>query len=96
MRVSSILEHSISTDYQPYVLRDMRMGMDQEEQCRRRQWRLAEAQNLTCPHCRVELKSDRPLVPNIMVDQVIERKLQSLPIGVQQTELREDRAIKME
>ncbi|ORX39007.1 hypothetical protein BD324DRAFT_618198 [Kockovaella imperatae] len=48
-------------------------------------------QNLTCPHCRVEVFEGTPIVPNIMVDQIIERKLRSLPEGEQKTELLAER-----
>jgi hypothetical protein len=44
----------------------------------------------------MEVLEATPLVPNIIVDQIIERKLRSLPEGAQRTELMTERADKSE
>ena len=51
-------------------------------------------QNLTCPHCRTEINSDTPFIPNIAVDQIIERKLRNLGEGAQQVSLMTERTDK--
>ena len=50
------------------------------------QW-IKTNKNRTCPHCRMEVFDPTPIVPNIIVDQIIERKLRSLPEGKQKAEL---------
>jgi hypothetical protein len=42
---------------------------------------IADTQNHTCPHCRVPVNETIPFVPNIVVDQIIDRKLDKLPDG---------------
>jgi hypothetical protein len=44
----------------------------------------------------MEVLEATPLIPNITVDQIIERKLRSLPEGPQRTELLVERAEKAE
>ncbi|KAK4686902.1 hypothetical protein P7C73_g3227, partial [Tremellales sp. Uapishka_1] len=36
-------------------------------------------QNSTCPHCRVQLLAPTLFIPNIVVDQIIDRKIRALP-----------------
>jgi len=59
------------------------------------QW-IRKGKNNTCPHCRVEVIDATPLVPNIVVDQIIERKLKLLPKGEHRDELVSERAEKAE
>ena len=59
------------------------------------QW-IKAGKNYTCPHCRMEVFEATPIVPNIIVDQIIERKLRSLPDGKQKTELLIERKEKAE
>lgn len=44
-------------------------------------------QNSTCPHCRVQVPSAKPFIPNIIVDQIIERKLKALPDSDEKQEM---------
>ena len=48
---------------------------------------MTHIQNITCPHCRAQVIPETPLVPNIIVDQIVDRKLKGLPDGVQKTDL---------
>lgn len=51
-------------------------------------------QNHTCPHCRVPVNETIPLIPNIVVDQIIDRKLAGLPDGKEKEGLIQERASK--
>ncbi|KAI9636607.1 uncharacterized protein MKK02DRAFT_45312 [Dioszegia hungarica] len=52
--------------------------------------------NLTCPHCRHQLHDSVPFVPNIVVDQIIERKLRGLPESEEKTNIITEREEKAE
>jgi hypothetical protein len=56
---------------------------------------VADKQNYTCPHCRTQISAETPLVPNIIVDQIVERKLQSLQKGSQREDLLSEREDKV-
>ncbi|WVO15276.1 hypothetical protein L204_102932 [Cryptococcus depauperatus] len=59
-------------------------------------WKWIESfSNPTCPHCRVKVATHRSIVPNIIVDQIIERKLQSLIDGVEKDTMLLDREEKL-
>ncbi|ORY26269.1 hypothetical protein BCR39DRAFT_262542 [Naematelia encephala] len=59
------------------------------------QW-IRIGKNYTCPHCRMEIPEATPLIPNIIVDQIIERKLRSLVDGPQKQEMIFEREEKSE
>lgn len=52
--------------------------------------------NSTCPHCRVQVHETVGLVPNILLDQIIDRKLNALHEGKEKSGLLADRAEKLE
>jgi hypothetical protein len=57
---------------------------------------LISPQNPTCPHCRMEVLEGIHFVPNIIVDQIIERKLRALTDGPQKMDMQIDRQEKIE
>ncbi|ODN91473.1 hypothetical protein L198_05993 [Cryptococcus wingfieldii CBS 7118] len=49
----------------------------------------------TCPHCRSPIDLSRPIIPNILVDQIIDRKLQKLEDKPEKESLLVDRQGKL-
>jgi hypothetical protein len=52
-------------------------------------------QNLNCPHCRVDLSPSVPFVPNIVIEQIVERKLNALPDSGDKSEMLQERQDKI-
>ncbi|WVQ75427.1 hypothetical protein IAR50_005052 [Cryptococcus sp. DSM 104548] len=50
----------------------------------------------TCPHCRSLIDLSRPIIPNILVDQIIDRKLQKLEDKPEKESLLVDRQEKLQ
>ncbi|EIW66864.1 hypothetical protein TREMEDRAFT_64718 [Tremella mesenterica DSM 1558] len=52
-------------------------------------------ENYTCPQCRAEVYREYPYIPNIVLDQIIERKLRSLRPGKQKDDYLAEREAKL-
>ncbi|KAK8843424.1 hypothetical protein IAR55_007081 [Kwoniella newhampshirensis] len=50
----------------------------------------------TCPHCRVMVNEYTPFIANIIVDQIIDRKLQNLPESTEKEDMMIERKEKMQ
>ncbi|OWT38937.1 hypothetical protein J008_03871 [Cryptococcus neoformans] len=60
-------------------------------------WKWIKTNNsrATCPHCRIEISMTDPIVPNIVVDQIVDRKLQKLAHGLEKEAMLLDRQEKL-
>ncbi|EAL20346.1 hypothetical protein CNBF1570 [Cryptococcus deneoformans B-3501A] len=60
-------------------------------------WKWIKTNNsrATCPHCRIEISMTDPIVPNIVVDQIVDRKLQKLEHGLEKEAMLLDRQEKL-
>ncbi|KGB76035.1 hypothetical protein I307_03770 [Cryptococcus deuterogattii 99/473] len=58
-------------------------------------WIKTNTNRATCPHCRIEISMTDPIVPNIVVDQIVDRKLQKLAQGLEKESMLLDRQEKL-